>query len=176
MNLDDLAREVDELATRIGFSGVVRVDGADGLLFETAHGLAHRAHGIPNTTDTRFAIASGTKTFTALAVVSLIEDGTLALNTTARSLLGPDLPLIADYVAHLHVKDSGGQPGAWDFPTPGQGVIDFASLFRTLRSVDYAGPCSVELEQPGRTLTEQDEAMREAYRFVAATLATVAAG
>ena len=103
MNLDDLAREVDELATRIGFSGVVRVDGADGLLFEKAHGLAHRAHGIPNTTDTRFAIASGTKTLTALAVVGLIEDGTLALNTTARSLLGPDLPLIADDVTVEHL-------------------------------------------------------------------------
>jgi sugar phosphate isomerase/epimerase len=87
-----------------------------------------------------------------------------------------DLPLIAADVVHLHVKDSSGRPGAWDFPTPGQGVIDFASLFRTLRSVGFAGPYSVELEQPGRTLAEQDAALREAYRFVAATLAAVAAG
>lgn len=88
----------------------------------------------------------------------------------------PDLPLIAPYVVHLHVKDSGGRPGAWDFPTPGRGVIDFASLFRTLRLVGFAGPYSVELEQPGLTLAEQDDAMREAYRFVAATLAAVATG
>ena len=31
---------------------------------------------------------------TALAVVSLVEDGTLELATPARSLLGEDLPLI----------------------------------------------------------------------------------
>ena len=35
---------------------------------------------------------------TALAVVSLIEDGTLEPSTTARSLLGSDLPLIDDAV------------------------------------------------------------------------------
>ncbi len=39
--------------------------------------------------------ASGTKGLTALTVMSLVERGTLALHTTARSLLGADLPLVA---------------------------------------------------------------------------------
>ena len=43
------------------------------------------------------------KGFTALAVVSLVEDGTLELTTTARSLLGDDLPLIADDVTIEHL-------------------------------------------------------------------------
>jgi CubicO group peptidase (beta-lactamase class C family) len=103
MDAETLAREVEELAAGTGFSGVVRVDGADGLLFESAYGLAHRAYGIVNTTATRFAIASGTKTLTALAVVSLIEDGTIALSTPVRSLLGTDLPLIADDVTVEHL-------------------------------------------------------------------------
>jgi len=103
MEADRLAREIDELAGSTGFSGVVRVDGASGLLFESAHGLANRAYGIAATTTTRFAIASGTKTLTALAVVGLIEDGALALSTTARSLLGPDLPLIAEDVTVEHL-------------------------------------------------------------------------
>ena len=103
MDAEALAREVDELAGSTGFSGVVRVDGADGLLFESAHGLANRTHAMGNTTITRFAIASGTKTLTALAVVSLIEDGTISLSTTARSLLGTDLPLIADDVTVEHL-------------------------------------------------------------------------
>jgi CubicO group peptidase (beta-lactamase class C family) len=104
-----LAREVDGLAAQGGFSGVVRVDGVDGPPFEVAYGLAHRGYGIANQTGTRFAIASGTKSFTALAVVSLVEDGTLALSTTARSLLGDDLPLIADdvMVGHLLAHRSG---------------------------------------------------------------------
>ena len=46
---------------------------------------------------------------TALAVMSLVEDGTLSLGTTARSLLGTDLPLIADDVTveHLLAHTSG---------------------------------------------------------------------
>jgi len=56
-----------------------------------------------------FAIASGGKGFTALAVVSLIADGVLSLDTTARSILGTDLPLIADDVTveHLLAHTSG---------------------------------------------------------------------
>lgn len=103
MDAETLAREVDALAATTNFSGVVRVDAADGLRFDSAHGLSNRAYGIANTTTTRLAIASGTKTLTALAVVSLIADGAIALSTTARSLLGTDLPLIADDVTIEHL-------------------------------------------------------------------------
>ena len=58
---------------------------------------------MPNTVDTRFGLASGGKGFTALAVVSLIEDGVLSLDTTARSILGADLPLIDDRVTIEHL-------------------------------------------------------------------------
>ena len=64
----------------------------------TAYGFADRRWKIPNTPDTRFATASGVKGMTALAVMSLVEDGTLELTTTARSVLGSDLPLIDDAV------------------------------------------------------------------------------
>jgi CubicO group peptidase (beta-lactamase class C family) len=89
---------IDDAAERIGFSGVVRIDDADGSTWEAAYGDADRAHGIANTTDTIFGLASGGKGFTALTVASLIEDGTLGFDTTARSLLGDDLPSIADEV------------------------------------------------------------------------------
>lgn len=93
-----LENELDALAAETEFSGVVRVEGSDGVELERAWGLAHRGYGIPNTADTRFGTASGTKGLTALAVVSLIEEGRLELTTTARSVLGGDLPLIDDDV------------------------------------------------------------------------------
>jgi CubicO group peptidase (beta-lactamase class C family) len=79
------------------------------VVFERAYGLADRAHAVPCTPETRFGIASGTKGFTALVVLSLIAEGSLALSTTARSLLGDDLPLIADDVTieHLLTHTSG---------------------------------------------------------------------
>jgi CubicO group peptidase (beta-lactamase class C family) len=94
---------VDAAAERTGFSGVVRVDRSGDTELAKAYGLADRAHRIDNTVDTLFAVASGTKAFTALAVMSLVEDGTLGLTTTARSVLGDDLPLIADDVTVEHL-------------------------------------------------------------------------
>lgn len=96
--MDGLADDIDALAEEHDFSGAVSVDGAGRPALARAYGLAHRAWEVPNTPDTRFAMASGSKAFTALAVVGLVERGLLTLDTTARSLLGGDLPLIADDV------------------------------------------------------------------------------
>ena len=99
----ELESELDKLASETAFSGVVRIDRAGEVELAKAYGLAHRALEIPNEVDTRFATASGTKSLTALAVVSLIEDGLLELSTPARSVLGRDLPLIDDGVTVEHL-------------------------------------------------------------------------
>ena len=93
-----LEPELDRIAWEGAFSGVVRIDRGEQVELAKAYGLAHRGYELPNEVDTRFAIASGAKGLTALAVVSLIEDGVLDLSTAARLLLGPDLPLIGDDV------------------------------------------------------------------------------
>jgi CubicO group peptidase (beta-lactamase class C family) len=94
---------LDALAAEGPFSGVVRVDRREEIELARAYGHAHRGFEIPNEVDTRFGIASGAKAFTALAVVSLIEEGVLQLSTTARSVLGSDLPLIDDGVTVEHL-------------------------------------------------------------------------
>jgi CubicO group peptidase (beta-lactamase class C family) len=93
-----LADTVDALAVESAFSGVIRVDRGDDVVLEKAYGFADRRWEIPNLADTRLAIASGVKGMTALAVVSLVEEGALELTTTARSVLGDDLPLIDESV------------------------------------------------------------------------------
>ena len=70
-------QHIDQLATEHDFSGVVSVDRGGEVEFRRAYGLAHRAYGIPNTVDTLFGMASGSKAFTALAVAGLIERGVL---------------------------------------------------------------------------------------------------
>jgi len=96
--MQSLRDALDEAAERTGFSGVVRLDRSGETELATAYGYADRAHQIRNTVETLFATASATKGLTALAVMNLVERGTLELGTTARSLLGKDLPLIADDV------------------------------------------------------------------------------
>jgi CubicO group peptidase (beta-lactamase class C family) len=66
----------------------VWVDRSGEVQLAKAYGLAHRGHGVANTVDTQFGIASGTKGLTALTVVSLIEEGRLEMTTSARSVLG----------------------------------------------------------------------------------------
>ena len=99
----ELQRELDSLASETGFSGAVRVDRSGELVLEKAYGVAHRGLGIPNHVHTRFGLASGTKGLTALAVVSLIDEGAFELSTPVRSVLGDDLPLIGDDVTIEHL-------------------------------------------------------------------------
>jgi CubicO group peptidase (beta-lactamase class C family) len=101
--VDDLAESIDRIADSTGFSGVVRIDRQDHPSFAAAYGFAHRGHRIANTVDTRFGIASGTKGLTAATVMSLVDSGELELATTARSVLGADLPLIDDAVTVEHL-------------------------------------------------------------------------
>src|SRR2546425_10873469 len=101
--MQPLEDAVDSVADRTRSSGVVRVDRSGSIELAKAYGLADRGHEISNRIDTRFAIASGSKGLTALAVVSLIEDGSLDLTTTARSVLDGDLPLIGAAVTIEHL-------------------------------------------------------------------------
>ena len=107
--MQSLRAAVDQEAERSRFSGVVRLERAGDVELCAAYGYADRAHGIANTVETLFATASGSKGLTALAVLGLVERGTLTLETPARSLLGDDLPLIgADVtVEHLLAHRSG---------------------------------------------------------------------
>ena len=119
MDLDPAA--VDAAAHKAAFTGVVTVDVGDNRVFEKATGFAHRGYGAPNRPDTQFAIASGSKAFTALAVMNLVESGELRLDQRARDLLGDDLPLIDDAVTieHLLTHTSGigdylDEEGEWE--------------------------------------------------------------
>ncbi|MEX0675597.1 MAG: sugar phosphate isomerase/epimerase [Pirellulales bacterium] len=83
-------------------------------------------------------------------------------------------------IYHVHVKDAvvhlNGRGGilashlpfgdprrGWDFRSPGRGSVDFEEIIRALNQVKYAGPLSVEWEDPGM---DREAGAREAYHFV----------
>ncbi len=98
-----LRTTIDAVATDTEFSGVVSVRVRDEIVFEAAYRFADREHQRLNTPRTRFGIASGTKGFTALTVMRLIEEGRLRLSSTARSLVGAGLPLVDPGVTVEHL-------------------------------------------------------------------------
>ena len=143
--MESLEDGLVRVAAERGFSGAVRVDRGGRTELVHSFGLADRAHGVPNTPETQFAVASAVKSMTAVTVMRLVEDGLLERGTTARSLLGPDLPLIHDAVTveHLLAHRSGigdylDEDGDWDvadyvLPVP---VHELATTEAYLRVLD----------------------------------------
>jgi CubicO group peptidase (beta-lactamase class C family) len=91
------------MADERGLPLVATVDIDGERVVEVARGEADRRCGVPISPTTRFALASGTKGFTAVTVMSLVADGTLALDEPVRRRLGDDLPLIDDRVTVEHL-------------------------------------------------------------------------
>ncbi len=96
-------RSLDDAVSKHAFTGVATVHVDAVRTFERVEGFAHRGYGVPMTVDTRIAVASGSKGFTALTVMRLVEDGTLQLDQEVRELLGDDLALIDDGVTVEHL-------------------------------------------------------------------------
>jgi sugar phosphate isomerase/epimerase len=77
-----------------------------------------------------------------------------------------DLPKITRYLAHVHLKDTTGGKGNWDFPAVGDGTVDFARVREILTDAGYSGPYSVEIEfqgEPWPSLDAVNDAMRRSY-------------
>ncbi len=98
-----LEQQIATTAQDTGFSGVVQVDWRGNTEVALTYGYADRAFDVENTLGTQFGTASATKTLTALTTLALVEQGLLDLSTTARSLLGDDLPEIAEDVTVEHL-------------------------------------------------------------------------
>jgi L-ribulose-5-phosphate 3-epimerase len=80
-----------------------------------------------------------------------------------------DLPKIIPHLAHVHLKDTTGGKGNWNFPAIGTGTVDFGRVLQILREGGYSGPFSVELEfqgEPWPPLEQVDEAMRQSYEHL----------
>ena len=109
INLDKLAEKVRMKAEETSFSGAVSFFSGDEPLYEEAFGYADMAEKRLNNVNTRFAIASGTKFFTALGIGTLIDTGRLSLDTTVKEIFGKDLSYVDSRatIAHLLSHTSG---------------------------------------------------------------------
>jgi inosose dehydratase len=67
-----------------------------------------------------------------------------------------ELRTILPYVEGVHLKDTRGGPQQFDFPTLGEGVVDFPGVFGLLNSRGFFGPFTMELE--GTKGLDRDEA------------------
>jgi sugar phosphate isomerase/epimerase len=93
---------------------------------------------------------------------------------------GEFIRAFGDRIYHVHVKDAivrlngrssvlgshlpfGDSRRGWEFRSPGRGSVDFEEIIRALNEVKYAGPLSVEWEDPGM---DREYGAAEAAQFV----------
>ena len=86
-----MGEELGRRTQRDAFSGAVLIAKEERTLFSSAYGLADRERQVANTVDTRFRLGSMNKMFTAVAILSLVETGKVALDDPLGKHL-PDYP------------------------------------------------------------------------------------
>ncbi len=115
-------------------------------------------------------MASGAK---AVALIREIDRSNVLVNydtancmyyggVNAADDIGPTVP----YLAHVHLKDTRGGLGQWDFPAVGEGHNDWTRILGVLAAEGYRGPMSVEIEfqgLPWPPLEEVHRSMRVSF-------------
>ncbi|HEV2750569.1 MAG TPA: serine hydrolase domain-containing protein [Gemmatimonadales bacterium] len=117
------------------FSGAVLLARHGKVLLRKGYGMASYELGVPNTPETRFHVASVSKTFTAAAILLLVERGLVSLHDPIAKFI-PDYPRGSEITVHHLLAHSSGIPDINDLPgydslarfahTP----ADLVSLFR----------------------------------------------
>jgi CubicO group peptidase (beta-lactamase class C family) len=97
------------------FSGVILIATGDKKLLEKGYGLANREWNIPNAPDTRFHIASVTKSFTAAAILLLEQRGKLKVQDPISKWI-PDYPRGNEITVHHLLTHTSGIPNVNNFP------------------------------------------------------------
>lgn len=104
-----IKKYVEKLDKMDRFSGSVLIAKGDSILFEGTYGDSNKKNEAKNNINTSFNIASTTKTFTAVAIAKLVEQGKLNFTDPISKLI-PEYPKdIADQVTihHLLTHTSG---------------------------------------------------------------------
>ncbi|HET9905704.1 MAG TPA: serine hydrolase domain-containing protein [Anaerolineales bacterium] len=137
MNQAQLVESLDTSIQNHAFSGAVSIRQQGQVLYERAAGYADRSNKIPNTLDTRFGIASGTKFFTALAVGKLIAAQKLDFTTKLSDCLGLDFPQYSPEITIQHLlTHTSGIPDYFDEDK----FTDFDQFFVSRPWYELKGP------------------------------------
>ena len=115
MEAEQLSIAFEKCALETEFSGGIYVRRSGEILYQKAFGYADRSNKIPNTLDTRFGIASGTKFFTALAIGKLIEAGKLDFSSKIPELIPWDFQHYSREITVRHLlTHTSGIPDYYD--------------------------------------------------------------
>ena len=140
MTASSFALTLERTAENLDFTGVIRLSQGDSVIFEKAKGWANRSDRIPNDAATRLAVASGSKGFTVVAVLRLVEQGLISLDSRLSDCLAIDFPGTDPRVTVRHLlTHTSGMPYYFDeAANPDyEAVWRDRPMYRMLRPMDY---------------------------------------
>jgi CubicO group peptidase (beta-lactamase class C family) len=107
---------IDNMKDTQPFYGTIAIAHGGSVLYERAYGLSDAATNTPNTLSTRFGLASGSKMFTAVAIMQLIESGALRLDDPLSHVLPEtaELPGAATITIRHLLTHTSGIGNYWD--------------------------------------------------------------
>ena len=97
------------------FGGNILVIKGGKILFEQSYGMANYEHAVPVKPETKFYIASITKSFTAAAIMQLMERGLLDVNDPVSRFI-PDYPSGEKITVHHLLEHTSGIPRIFTLP------------------------------------------------------------
>ena len=97
------------------FSGVIRIIQNGQIIFETSRGYSNIEFGIKNTMETRFAVASVAKQFTAFAIMILYDKGKIRLDEKANRYLPSNMQLPSEITVHQLLSHTSGLHNNYNF-------------------------------------------------------------
>jgi len=114
------------------FSGVISVSRPNGVFYQKAFGFRHRAEELVNNPETAFAIASGTKLFTALAVCKLIDEGKLTPESRIYDVIKHNLKSINEEITISHLLTHTSGVGDYIDEEESDDYLDILRLYESL--------------------------------------------
>jgi len=126
INAQDKAAIIEELMNKYydygQFNGSVLVAENGNVIFKKGYGYANMEWNVPNTTDTKFRLASITKQFTSMLIMQLVEEGKINLDGKLSDFLPYYRKDIGDHVTiHNLLTHTSGIPNLTNKP---QGVLE----------------------------------------------------
>lgn len=94
-------------AKTYNFNGAVLISKDNKIIYQSGFGSANRDWSVPNTTYSKFPIASLTKQFTAVAILQLVEQGMLSLTDPIVKFF-PDFPKGDSITIHMLLNHTSG--------------------------------------------------------------------
>lgn len=131
-----LSSQIDNYLKEREFNGAILVGKNDCIIIKKGYGMANFEHGVPNTAQTKYRIASISKQFTAVAIL-LLEEKELISVTDPISKYLADFPNGENITIHHLLTHSSGIPNFTRLPDFNETKGNYSSLIQTIDRFKY---------------------------------------